>query len=91
MAEAAARMVRNMEFECSSTPELKTDHHFMYNLEGAKLAQTIAQQFVNDIGKPVAERECNLRGLCAMLEIEHFQKMPEPEDLPDLSEYGIRF
>lgn len=91
MAEAAARMVYNMEFEASCVPGLKNDHQFLYNLEGAKLAQIIAQQVVADIGKPAAERECNLRGLCAMLEIEHYEKMPGPEDLPDLSEYGIKF
>lgn len=91
MAEFATGMVNRMEFQRSTLPQLSQDHHFLYNFEGAKLAQIIAQQRVKDIGKPRAQREQNLRGLCAMLEIEHYQKVPANEDLPDLAEYGIRF
>lgn len=91
LAQAASRMVRKMEFERSTTPELSEDHHFMYNLEGAKFTQSIAQQRASDIGKTAAEKEQNLRGLCAMLEIEHYHTMPDTADLPDLNELGIRF
>ncbi|MBL4805188.1 MAG: hypothetical protein JKY71_10010 [Alphaproteobacteria bacterium] len=89
MSAFATDMVSRMEFERSALPYLNEDHHFMYNLEGAKLARIIAQQRVKDIGKPPTEQEQNLRGLCAMLEIEHYQKVPANEDLPDLGEHGI--
>ncbi len=91
MAETAERMVHNMEFQRSADPDLNDNAEFLYNMDGAKLALVIAQQRVKDLGKPAAEQAQNMRGLCAMLEIEFYEQMPAPEDLPDLGEYGLKF
>ena len=86
MAQAATRMVRNMEFDRTANPALNNDARFLYDLEGAKLALTIARQRASDVGKPAAEKERNMRGLCAMLEIEYYQEMPSARALSALDD-----
>lgn len=87
---ASRRILNNLRFQQAALPACSQGTAFETNLEAAKLAHVIAQQRHKDIGKPETVRESNMRGLCAMLEIEHYQATPTAEELPKLEDCGIR-